>query len=735
MKYPMNQNRRAVHIGAMAGIIVFSITLVIAYSALTSGEEDGSYKSGLNDRNLLGDSSFESNPNYCRLRDGTKWWEVGGDLVKGDSYHGQYAIKSNAASSPYALAAEQQYTLSFYCKGEPGKDIRTRIKSLSVKDPIKEAHFSASSGWKRYSMSFVPHVEALAGASTYSVEISAPECLIDAVQLEKGALTEYAPQDMELFLLVGRLEDRSFVTYFYDGESVPVLATVQKKGPAEVKCDAVVRDFWMNEVLRIPIEFKIPEGKIVSRATVSIPKLPRGAYRVALECGEEKSRSIQMGVISRDFQKGSDICGGSHETGREFNRDFVEALGITWSRHHAGYTGPYWGRDNSVPWLGSDYWKSEDQYITEKSKNPKLRHWGSFLYPPEPYATRLKEVYKTDRPLPDGFMENARECFQAAVPHFKETVRYWECWNEAFLDFTPEQYLQMLKAFYREIKSLDPDAIVVGFSGSFIPRYWEKFMVPLLEMGSLKYCDAVSYHGYWWYWPEDKIYGHRELRQYLEHIRREAAKIGKPDMPIWDNEFTLWGTSWYDDERMLARPRSEELNRFDYKTGAAAVVHYMTIAYAHGVRHFGPHCFDHDLIRKDEGPVEYDQRGFEYDRAIKPKAISYAVVCNKLQDAKFVSEIIRGDLFIFTFEKQGGSLAVVFMRHGKKATLKLLAGDLVFKNIFDGPSSGVRRDGDSVFLDIDMVGEPVYVESSGSAKDLLETIGSVFGIVLQGSSR
>ena len=683
-------------------------------------------------RNFLGDSSFESNPNFCRLRDGAKWWEAGGELVKGDAWHGEYAIRGSAVSSPYVLEKAEPYTLSFYSKGEPGKDIQVRLTTASVAEPVVEGKFEACCEWTRCSVAFVPTVLDGLRDAAYCVEISAPECLIDAVQLEKGGQTEYAPRKTELFLLVQRLEDRSFVTYFYDGESVAVLATVQKTGPAEVNCDVVVRDFWMNEVRRIPVQFSIPDGKELARATVSITPLSRGAYRVWFECGLEKSRSVQIGVVSRELSKGSEICGGSHQTGLDFNRDFVGALGLTWSRHHAAYSGEYYGRIASVSWLKPDYWQTEDLLLTEKSRNPKLRHWGSFYYPPEPYAAGLKEIAGSSQPLPAGFIEHVKEYFAVAVPRFKDRIKHWECWNEAFLDFTPEQYLELLKVFYEAVKAHDPEAVVVGISGSLIPRYWEGFMVQLMEMGALKYCDAVSYHGYWWYWPEDKLYGDQELRSYLEYIRSEASKVGKPDMPIWDNEFTLWGTSWYDDERSLARPRSEELTRFDYKTGAAAIVHYVTIAYAHGVRHFGPHCFDHDLTRKGEGKVEYDQRGFEYDRAIKPKAISYAVVCNKLQGARFVGETIRGDLFIYTFEKPGGSLAVVFMRHGKKATLKLPAGDFVFKNIFDGPFSGVRRDGDSVFLD--MVGEPVYLEANGMANDLFKAIGPVFKIVSQGTS-
>ena len=241
-------------------------------------------------------------------------------------------------------------------------------------------------------------------------------------------------------------------------------------------------------------------------------------------------------------------------------------------------------------------------------------------------------------------------------------------------------------------------------------------MTPLMEMGALKHCDVISYHGYWNDWPEDKLFGYQRLAEYLDHIRSEAAKAGKPDMPIWDNEFTRWGTSWYDDERTPRRIRTRP-RQFSYRTGAAAIVHYVTIAYAHGVMHFGPHCFDHDLSAKGEGRIEYDQRAFEYDYGLKPKAISYAVVCHKMQGARLANETVRGGLHVYVFEKSQASLAVLFMRHGRRAALVLReAGGLRFRNIFDGPFTDVQqREGTSTLR---LVGEPVYIESPLSAEEL-----------------
>jgi len=340
------------------------------------------------------------------------------------------------------------------------------------------------------------------------------------------------------------------------------------------------------------------------------------------------------------------------------------------------------------------------------------------VYPPEPWRTELKRIAGSSSELPEGFFRNSEEYFSRAVPRFSKAVKYWECWNEP-VAFTPKQYLQMLTRFNAMIKRLDPAAKVVGFSGFFSPTSWDRYMVPLMKMGALKHCDVLSYHGYWSNWPEDKLFGQKPLREHLRVIRAEAAAAGKPDLPIWDNEFFLWGTSWYDDERTPARIRIRNRD-FDYRTGAAVIVHYVTIAYAHGVRHFGPHCFDHDLATKAEGTIEYDCRGFEYDRGLKPKTIAYAVVCHKLEQARLVHERVTGDLLAYVFAKPEGSLAVVFTRHGVPARAILPGTDLRFRNIFDGPFPRAQK-GKGQYA-VSLVGEPVYVECDLPAQTLAQCI-------------
>ena len=698
--------------------------------------EEAAAAKDVNKGNMLRDSSFELNPAYCPIRYGLKWWSIGGKVVKGDSAHGEYAVRNEVYSDPYLFRAGKPHTLSLFAKGTGAKSVTVTVgDSFSSGKQGARKGFELTSQWKRCSFSFVPRQNDEATQAALKIIVDGREgCLIDAVQLEEGGLTDYSGVDGELSLLIARRADRSHVSFFYDGEKIPMLVAVQKKGPAEIDARVVVRDFWMNVVRRVPVKFSIPAGQEVASIELALEPFERGAYLARLEGNEEKSRSMQFGVISRDLAEGSEIMGASHTTGLDFNRHFVEALGITWTRHHAAYSGPHYSRTAKTPWLGKDYWVDEDKQLAQKTKNPKLRYWGSSVYPPEPWRSELKRVAGSKKPLPKGYFQTMDEYFEAAVPRFKKTIKYWECWNEPPSFFSPEQYLQMLVWFNRTIKRLDPEAVVVGFSGYLDPEWWNHFMVPLMKMGALKHCDVVSYHGYNFAdprygsrsWPEEKLFGYKTLAEYLDFIRAEARKVGKSDMPIRDNEFTLWGTSWYDNER-VPDVRGKLRKPFDYATGAAIIVHYVTIGYAHGVRHFGPHCFDHQIKQQRQGTLEYNQHGMDYDYGIKPKAISYAVVCNKMNGAKYVSEKIKSDLHAYVFDKSSGSLAVVFARTGKKAVVSMKAADgLDYRNIFDGPFAGVSKDGDKIRLKL--LGQPVYIQSKVDGKalaTLLEDIAIV----------
>jgi hypothetical protein len=713
---------------------------------IITSEEAGRVK-GIRKGNLLHDSSFESLKNIHDTGLGSKWWTRSGGIVSKDAYHGDCAVTGFVESDFYRFRPDMPLTFSFYARAPEGGRTTVTIrhgyskvyvlKELPQERLWLEKKFDVGKNWQCYHFSFMPGAHPGTDLQHLFVKIQGSSGMIfDALQLEEGGLTEYNPGKVELFVNIPRREATSNVTLFFDGEEIPVECILTGNEPGELETNLIVRDFWMKERYRRKIVLRIPKGKVSVNERIAITGLPRGAYRVHLESGSLKSRSMIFGVIGKELGEGSEICGGSHATGMNHNRAFIEALGLTWTRHHAAY----WGR--SIASNGSFFWPREDAEVAQKKKAEKLRFWGSFIYPPAPWddekTMHWRDWSKPDEPLPEKFLTGMEEYLRAAVPHFKDTIKYWECWNEPGSE-TNGKYLQMLKRFYKVVKECDPDAKVVGFAGFMAPGYWEKFYDNLVERGALKYCDVVSYHGYNNNWPEDPIFSTEAyfagkspalgdekaptFSYYLDELQERMKKEGEIK-PIWDDEFALWGGSWYADERT---PEAwdgdvwpEWLKRYSYKDGVSMIVHYVTIGYSHGVRHFGPHCFDHEFAYQGQSTREFEEEAFDYDRSIRPKTIAYAVVCHKMNDARLVKESISKDLFTYVFDKPEGSLAVVFTRHAKKVTIILPAGsDLTVKDVFDAPFHGkIGRKG----MVLNLPGEPIYLESGKNGKELVKIL-------------
>jgi len=691
--------------------------------------------------NLLADSSFEGLVGVESIMNGPRWWAGGGQILREGGQHGSICIKRYARTDPIPYSPGIPYTLSFYAKGPEGASLKAIVRHSHKLTPsqgirkkvVPQLQFEAklTNQWKRYSFAFRPGPFMLVSNQNLVIQAEGKDAVFDAFQLEQGGLTEYAPKPLEFFVNFQDRDGRYWVNYCFDDKPIPVRVVATRQSSGEVSATLIVRDFWMQPAHTRPIKLKIVDGAVAADLTVQLPLLPKGSYRIYLEGGGVKARSMVFGVIGRDLREPAEIMGASHMAGLDWNALFTDDFGITWSRHHAAYTGPHGSRTVHTPWLGKDYWADEDKQLSQKTKNPKLRFWGGFHYPPAPWdrpdcSLPIKGVYMqkylaSGKMLPEDFYAKNEEYFRAAVPRFKNTIKYWECWNEPTnWSFTPKSYFEMLKWFYKLIKELDSDAVVVGFSGFLTPKTWNEFVVPLMEMGALQYCDVISYHGYFDDWAEDKLWDYKELRHYLDTIRQYAAKAGKPDMPIWDDEFSLWGESWYDDERpvAVAVPKRDPRLRFDGCGAVSQIVHYVTIGYAYGIRHFGPHLFTFRDPEQDQHRIEYFQPAMDYDGSIKPKAIAYAVVCHKMNDAKLVAERIKGDLFVYTFSKPGGSLAVVFTRHGKSAKLEMgKAEGVKFRDAFDAPFKGVAiKDGRTVIRLRDH--DPIYVESSLSGDAL-----------------
>ncbi len=130
---------------------------------------------------------------------------------------------------------------------------------------------------------------------------------------------------------------------------------------------------------------------------------------------------------------------------------------------------------NLVAYGGREWTKSEETLRLIKERGDEKVQWR---YPPR--------------------LDAWRPWVRAQAQRYKGKIRYYEIWNEPDISFwkgTPEQYLELLKASYEEIKAVDPDAIVM--TGGFTSVNHRSHNGPLLELTLREgqpYFDRLAYH-------------------------------------------------------------------------------------------------------------------------------------------------------------------------------------------------------------------------------------------------
>ena len=115
------------------------------------------------------------------------------------------------------------------------------------------------------------------------------------------------------------------------------------------------------------------------------------------------------------------------------------------------------------------------------------------------------------------------------VMRFKGKVKYWEVVNEPNFSMKPNHYLGIIKMVYPIIKSIDPQAVVMGPDTCGILLGWNE---AFLKGGGAQYIDALSIHDYEGFGNVDHF--HYEWK--LGALRRLMAQYGAGSKPIFQTE-------------------------------------------------------------------------------------------------------------------------------------------------------------------------------------------------------
>jgi len=125
-----------------------------------------------------------------------------------------------------------------------------------------------------------------------------------------------------------------------------------------------------------------------------------------------------------------------------------------------------------------------------------------------------------------------RKYMKYVLKEYGDRVKYWEVINEPQWGMKPEEYMQMLKISYEEIKKALPNAVVIGNGATGDQGFnVQKWTSALIKYQHEDFLDAVAFHPY--RASLDNIDGHYfKFSQLVEGLKEKLRK----DTPLWCTE-------------------------------------------------------------------------------------------------------------------------------------------------------------------------------------------------------
>jgi hypothetical protein len=261
--------------------------------------------------------------------------------------------------------------------------------------------------------------------------------------------------------------------------------------------------------------------------------------------------------------------------------------------------------------------KGRSEWFDEKvrlAQQHDVRVLGEFLRVPKWASSAGPDVRGHDvHQCPPRDLAEFGSYVRGVVGHYRGYIRHWEIWNEpygtGFWRGTPEQYAELAKVAARETRAADPRALLLAPCAYPNTHEWVE---RALAAGATSLADIFSYHGYDVYQPD----AYRRVQTWAAHGRQ------KP-LPIWNTETGPTSRTFYRHvPDKLADSYSNWLRPVPYGRAAEDAVKLFVLALAGGAeRYFQYWCvYEESLL-----PRLSAMTIFEYDAALRPMAVAYAV--------------------------------------------------------------------------------------------------------------
>lgn len=526
-----------------------------------------------------------------------------------------------------------------------------------------ESEAQLSTEWKRYQ---VTGKLPLSPKNFYFVRISVTtsqpaKVWVDAMQLEEGE--NATPFQMRSPIEAGLTTTKPFHS-FYLNEPVQIflLTFAVSKAPIAIPLTVTVWDVWDKVVARRQIN--VPIGKNASQHKLTF-SLPLGSYRVSVSDGQGKVLDEQViAVLPKFDDKNLSESMGIHVSANEMGVALAKTLGCRWVRILDSCAVTHW--DVVEPKQGQ--WSFErESWIDEAIdtyRKAGLQILGLLFRTPL-WASSGDSVNHPPKDL-----EAWRNYVRKVAQHFKGRIEAWEVWNEPFglglFEGKEALYLEMVRIAAEGIKAVDPDAKIVAPC-----TYWRHDSIVswterLLQMGLLNFVDVFSFHGYEGYLPSD-----------FERVKLWGRFDGK-QRAIWNTEQGLVSQSFY---QFLPDDYDDPYTRWitgghtlaTARKGAELTVKGYVSSLAAGCEKF----FQYWAVPEDTLlPRMKSMSLLEFDNALRPKAVAWAIAGWILKESKVVGVERKEDLWLVHFQKGEGKVTVAW-NDGKTVTVTIPKGTKV----------------------------------------------------------
>ncbi|MDD2711184.1 MAG: sugar-binding protein [Verrucomicrobiae bacterium] len=648
-------------------------------------------------------------------------WQVDDKMA----FHGRRSLKIfcpnggastvNLISQLMPVEAGQTYTFSLYARSDE-----------STKVDVVGRLFVLTNAWQRC----VVPIQSMRGsksdssplADLYSISINLTgkgSVWIDAVQLEKGVLTDYRlPDSTELGIYCKKPGN-----IYHAGEPVSFEVNVFNAATNEVSAEIKysIMDFERKVVRRDKKKILLPTGQGDSHTVETL--LPPGYYKILAELKgkalPQKAAELSMGVIVPidNAIVGVDsffgVTGFCPET-PNFNlarRFFAKESGVKYSMV---YNFLYWCQAPKNWREHNEQWKRADRLLPvfeQSGVTPVIGLWGA-----PPWSGISNSIPNKLEEVTDEVVQGWYDYTYEVVRRYKDRCKHWLIWGEFMNDPLEERaamYIKFVKAASKAIRTADPTAVIIGFAEDgacqwgLISQLEEHF-----KLGSLDYVDVVGLDAYAEPGsPEGVDFGGmlEKLKQVIRKYNREK------DKDIWITEVGWKGLdTLYSD---LPHAGVSYVGIVSELAQAENLVRANLISLARGAKRF---CSFDTGTRNITYFMPYNLMNYA---ASSPKTafVAYNHMVNRMANAKFEREIkIGGKIICYQFKKDNRSVIAIWNYDDSRMPIKIkgqfnMSGVNAYNMVgtpIDLPKDGL----------LTLTGSPLYFEISGKMAEKLAKV-------------